>query len=382
MIDGAVASGGAHALVATGHRCRPARAVGLFGVTAWPTSSSYPTRATKPLGSRRRRATGDAQATRACARFRLACSRCWPPSPWASSSATAPSRSRTCRPHASSSPSAPPEQTSTLALPVSVAFGPASVDVLAVGDRVYSLTPTLIGMAGRDGGAAVVRSVPFGLSAPVGRGELVADLDHQLIWVVDIGGNAIGAVQHAEPRATVGAGVAVSDQWRGGDGRAVVVHHRPRAVHGGGRAGRAPARPAHGAPARPDRGRPHPAPAAGRGAQHAGPAARGHDVRGGGGRDAADFRRVVDRLPRRSALAGGHLGVGQPALVLVDPPKLRVRGPSPIVAQVGSHPRIVGAFQDRLLVRGDPGGHSLYCLDALQRRDEAELDSTARRRGR
>jgi hypothetical protein len=50
-------------------------------------------------------------------------------------------------------------------------------------------------------------------------------------------------------------------------------------------------------------------------------------------------------------------------LLVVDRVPLQAHGHSTVIAQVGSRPSIVGTFQDLLLVRTDPGGRSLYCLD-------------------
>jgi hypothetical protein len=257
---------------------------------------------------------------------------------------------------------APAQQTSTLALPVSVAFGAASVDVLAVGNRVYSLTPTLIAMAGRDGGAAVVRPAPLGSSELAGHAALIPDVDHHLIWVVDIGGHSIGAydMERLDPLSTpvslyrINGAVAMDEQlWFTTD------HGLYTAVAG------------PGAPRLVPR------------------------TRRGLGAIAADrtlhrLLVVAETTPARliavtlygpvaavtlpisdvtsiaypeGALWLSGMSASGPQLLLVDPPKLRVRGDSPVVAQVGSRPRIVGAFQNRLLVRGGADGRALFCLD-------------------
>jgi hypothetical protein len=271
------------------------------------------------------------------------------------------------KPIPTSRPAAPPtvapaEQTSTLALPVSVAFGPASVDVLAVGNRVYSLTPTLIGMAGRDGGAAVVRPAPLGLSAPIGHGELVADLDHRLLWVVDIGGNAIGSydMDRLDPlsssvsRYPINGAVAMDEQlWFTTDHglyTAVAGPGAPRLVPQTRRGLWAIAadRTLHRLLVVTET-----TPARVIAVTTYGPAAA----------VTLPISDVTSIAYPEGALWLAGMSAAGPQLLLVDPPKLRVRGDSPVIAQVGSRPRIVGAFQNRLLVRGDPGGHSLYCLD-------------------
>jgi hypothetical protein len=257
---------------------------------------------------------------------------------------------------------APAEQTSTLALPVSVAFGPASVDVLSVGNRVYSLTPTLIGMAGRDGGAAVVRAAPLGLSAPIGYGELVADLDHRLLWVVDIGGNAIASydMDHLDPvsssvsRYPINGAVAMDEQlWfttdRGlytavaGPGAPRLVPHTRHALWS-----IAADRTLHRllvvtqtTPAR----------------------LIAISTYGPVAAVTLPLSDVTSIAYPNGALWLAGMSATGPQLLLVDPPKLRVRGDSPVIAQVGSRPRIVGAFENKLLVRGGDDGRSLYCLD-------------------
>ena len=258
---------------------------------------------------------------------------------------------------------APVEQTSTLTLPVSIAFGPASVDVLAVGNRVYSLTPTLIGMAGRDGGAAVVRPAPLGLSAPIGHGELVADVDHGLLWVVDIGGNAIGAydMDHLDRLSSpvspypINGAVAMDEQlWFTTDHglyTAVAGPGEPRLVPGTRHrfdsiaADRTLHRllvVAHTSPAR----------------------LVAFSTYGPVAAVTLPISDVSSIAYPYGALWLSGTSESGPALLLVDPPKLRVRGESPVIARVGSDPRIVGAFQDRVLVRGGADGHSLFCLDA------------------
>ncbi len=264
---------------------------------------------------------------------------------------------------ANNASASPADRRSTLALPVSVAFGSASVDVLAVGNRVYSLTPTLIGMAGRDGGAAVVRPTPLGLSAPIGQGTLVVDLGRRLLWVVDIGGNAIGAydLDHLDALSApvspypINGAVAMDGRlWFTTDHglyTAVARSSTPRFM--------------------PHTRRPLGAIAADRTLHRLLVVVDSSPARliavSQYGPVAAVRLPISDvssmAYPEGALWLAGTSASG-PTLLLVDPPKLRVRGPSPIIAQVGSTPMIVGAFQNRLLVRGDPGGHSLYCVDA------------------
>lgn len=96
------------------------------------------------------------------------------------------------QPSATPTPTPSPTSGRTLELPESVAFGPRSIDVEAAGSRVFSLTPTLIGIADRDSSAVTVRAAPVGLSNRDGDGRLMLDLDEHLVWAVDVGGTAVG----------------------------------------------------------------------------------------------------------------------------------------------------------------------------------------------
>jgi hypothetical protein len=267
--------------------------------------------------------------------------------------AAAPSPAQLTFPH-------PPPATRTLSLPVSVAFGAASVDVLAFGSRIYSLTPTLIGVADRDSTAVTVRAAPLGMSELAGHGTLQADLAHHLLWAVDIGGNAIAAYDsdHLDTLTSVvspfsiNGAVAMDEQlWFTTDHGLYTVTAGPGAPH----------RVTHMAlgPIVADR------------TLHRVVAADRHNPAGlhaiTSYGPVAAMRLPVGDVSSMAYPAGAMWVVGATAagrqLVVVDAPKLVVRRTSSVGTLLGDRGAIVATFENRLLARGGPSGRTLFCID-------------------
>jgi hypothetical protein len=246
--------------------------------------------------------------------------------------------------------------------PDSIAFGAPSVDVLAAGGRMYSLTPTLIAMAGRYGTDPVVRGAPFGLSERDDRARLFLDAQHSLLWAVALGGTAIGAydsetldpLSETASRYPIEGAVAMDESlWFTTD------HGLYTAVAGPGRPKPVPHMRLPLGPIVADRTL--------------------HQV------IAADRRQPVrlhaltaygqlasQRVPLATvtsmAFPSGALWLSGttptgPRLIVLDPPSMRVRRVIPVPGQLGRTASLVGSFGNRLLMRAAPDDTALYCVD-------------------
>jgi hypothetical protein len=246
--------------------------------------------------------------------------------------------------------------------PESVAFGAPSVDVLAAGGRMYSLTPTLIGMAGRYGTDPVVRAAPFGLSERDDRARLFLDPQHSLLWAVAVGGTAIGAYdsetldplsETAAPYTINGAVAMDESLWFTTD------HGLYRAQAGPGR----PKRVAHMRIAlgaivadrtlhriiTADRRQPvrlHAMTAYGRLASQRVPLATVTSM----------------AFPSGALWLSGTTPAG-PRLIVLDPPSMRIRRVIPVPGQLGHAASFVASYGTRLLMRAAPDDTALYCVD-------------------
>jgi hypothetical protein len=263
----------------------------------------------------------------------------------------------------SPSPSTSPSSTkrATLALPESVAFGPEAEDVLADGDRVFALTPTLIGFAVRDSGTVTVRPTPIGLSNQAGHGKLVPDLTNRIIWVVAIGGNAIGAydTDHLDTLANtllpyrIRGAVAMDEKlylttdhglWSAEAGPMA-----PEQISRTARFGAITANLADHQILVADRRSP----------------SRLHVLTSYG----AEMVAPLPVAPADSlAVAGDAIWVtgssaGQARVVRLDSSTLKARELSSLTPPLGSRAQIVGAYGNELLIRSTPG-RTLYCTDA------------------
>jgi hypothetical protein len=261
----------------------------------------------------------------------------------------------------SPSPS-PSPSASALSLPESVAFGPEAEDVLAVGNRIFALTPTLIGAAERDSGSVTVRPTPLGLSIQTGYGKLVPDLVHRIVWVVAIGGTAIGeydtdhldALADAVSPYPINGAVAMDEQLY------FTTDHGLYSFGGGGKPRRVPGPairlgavtadlPLHQILA----------------ADYHSPN-RLHVLTSYG-----DVTALYLPFPRIESLgvADGKVWstgemAGSAAIYQLDPVTLSTKGPGSISPQLGSRDDIVASYGNRLLVRATPDGTSMFCMDA------------------
>jgi hypothetical protein len=273
------------------------------------------------------------------------------------------------RPHAAHAVTVAPLPTRSpavgvpLALPESVAFGPQTVDLDAIGSHVYALTPTLVGVADRDTNVATIRPAPIGLSERVGQGELVLDLTHRVLWVVDLGGTAIGAYDSTNldsladaesPDPILGAAALDDRLWfttAHGLYSAVAGPGRPKQVAG-------PRTPLGAVTADATL---HTVLAADYGAPS--------QVYVYGPTGAMVTAPLQVERPQSLAVVDGTLWLtgtseGQGELLRLDPVRLFVIGRSPLSGQLGPVPTIVATYGNELLVRGDPSGRFLYCVDA------------------
>ncbi|HEY7008995.1 MAG TPA: hypothetical protein VH395_08655 [Jatrophihabitantaceae bacterium] len=250
-----------------------------------------------------------------------------------------------------------------LALPESVAFGPQTVDLYAVGSQVYALTPTLVGVVDRDSDVATIRPAPLGLSERIGRGKLVLDLDHHALWVVDLGGTAIGAYDSTNldsladaqsPYPILGAAAMDDRLWfttAHGLYSTVAGPGSPRRVTGPRiRLGPVAADPTLHTVLAADYGSPSKV-----------------YVFGPTG-EVLSTSLQVGRPDSLATVAGtlwlaGASGA-QGELLRLDPVRLSVIGLSPVSGELGKEARIVATFGGELLVRGGLGGRALYCVDA------------------
>lgn len=259
-------------------------------------------------------------------------------------------------------PPPPPVLRPQFTVPDSVAFGSASVDVLAAGKRMYSLTPTLIAMATRYGAAPVVRGAPFGLSERDDRARLFLDSANELLWAVAINGTAIGSydartldpLTETAARYRINGAVAMDESlWFTTDHGLYTVQAGP--------------------------GRPKPVPhvrmplgpiVADRTLHRVITADRGEPVRlhaftsfGPLASQRVPLATVNSMAYPTGALWLSGTTPNGPRMVVLDPPSMRIRRVIPVPGQLGHAAAMVGTYRDRLLMRAAPDDSSLYCLD-------------------
>jgi hypothetical protein len=257
----------------------------------------------------------------------------------------------------------PKPTVSALALPASDAFGPHSTDLITVGDLVFALASTVVGEANREGGQEEVRPAPLGLNLEGVHGVLRYDDPHRVLWVVALGGHAIASY---EPSHLMSLGNFEAPAVIRG---AVVM---------GGRLWFVTARGLYVAS---PHGRIAPVP----GAQHRYTSIAADPLRhsvltvGGGDGDQlyrwnADGLRYHKGIPLQNAtviVAGGHIWIcafhdeAATALARLDPATFRILHVAPATFQLGKSGEIAGTYARQLVLRGDPGGHKLYCVNAV-----------------
>jgi hypothetical protein len=268
----------------------------------------------------------------------------------------------------SSSPSRPkpiPQSTvSPLSFPATDAFGPHTMAMVALGNLVFALAPTVVGEANRQGGQEEVRPAPTELNAAgLVHGVLRYDDEHRVLWVVLLGGRAIGSYEPShldslgdfEAPGVIRGAVAM-------DGRLWFVT-------------------ATGLYVATPRGRITPVP----GAHHrytsiAADPLRHSVLTVGGGDGDQLYRWNSDGLlyhkgepihPTTVTVTGGHVWIcafhprAPTTFARLDPATFRVLHVAPATFQLGRSGQIAGTFEQRLLLRGDPDGHQLICVDAV-----------------
>jgi hypothetical protein len=263
-----------------------------------------------------------------------------------------------------SGPKTSPKPTvSTLALPATDAFGPDTTDLITLGDLVFALAPTVVGEVNREGGQEEVRPAPLGLNAEGVHGALRYDDPHRVLWVVAIGGRAIASY---EPSHLMSLGNFESSAPIRG------------AVAMGGRLWFVTATGLYMAN---PHGRITPVP----GARHrytsitADP--RRHSVLTVGGGDGDQlyrwnaggmlYHKGIPLLNATVTVAGGHIWIcafhpeAATALARLDPATFRILHVGSATFQLGKSGQIAGNYAQRLVLRGDPAGHELYCVDAV-----------------
>lgn len=267
--------------------------------------------------------------------------------------------------HTSSSPSPsrrPTPSPSVLDLPATDVFGPHTNDLVTLGNLVFALAPNLVGVGNRDGGQMAVRPAPGGLNSRGVHGVLRYDERRRVLWVVAIGGRAIGGYEPAhltslcdlQAPATINGAVAM-------DGRLWITTDRGLYVaDSGGGIHRIPGsgQPLTSIAADPIR----------------------HSVLTVGGSngdqlyrwnsDGLVHHKGIPLLHAVVTVAGGQIWIcafhrtAATALARLDPATFRILHVSPMTYELGPSGAIAGTYARRLLLRGGPGGHALYCLDA------------------
>jgi hypothetical protein len=262
---------------------------------------------------------------------------------------------------ASSSASSPRPDPTTLALPATDAFGPHTVDLRTVGNLVFALAPTVVGVANRAGGQQSVRPAPFGLTAKGVHGVLRYDDPNRVLWVVAQGGRAVGAYEPShlgslgdfELPGPIRDAVAM-------DGRLWIITDTGLYV----------ADP-HGAVLVP-------------GARHsftsiaADPARHSVLTVGGGNGDqlyrwnarGLVYHKGVPLLHTTVTVTAGRIWIcafhreRSTGLARLDPATFRILHVSPLTFRLGPDGQVAGTYSHRVLLRGGAGGHELYCIDA------------------
>jgi hypothetical protein len=259
--------------------------------------------------------------------------------------------------------SSPKPTASPLALPATDAFGPHSSDLITLGNLVFALGPTVVGVANREGGLQVVRPAPNGLTTAGVHGVLRYDDAHRVLWVVALGGRAIGSYEPSH-LASLGAfeapGVIRDAVAMGGRlwflTRSGLYFANPR--------GRITAVPrAH-----------H------RYTSIAADPLRNSVLTVGGGdgdqlyrwnRNGLVYHKGVPLLGTTVTVTDGRIWIcafhprAATALARLDPGTFRILHVGPATFQLGRSGQVAGTYAARLLLRGDPGGHELFCVDAL-----------------
>lgn len=272
--------------------------------------------------------------------------------------------------HAASGPTtvpktstAPPSPSvSTLDLPSTDAFGPSTSDLVTVGNLVFALGPNEVGVANRDGGQQVVRPAPIGLTSPGVHGVLRYDEPKRVLWVVAIGGRAIGAYDPAHlsslgdfeaPSAIRGAVAMDGRLWiTTNDGLWIT---NPQGKIGHVRGSSAPLTSIAADPTR-------------------------HSVLtvGGGNGDqlyrwkssGLAYHKGVPLLHATVTVITGQIWIcafhraAATSFARLDPATFRIVHVSPLTYQLGPFAAIAGTYEHRLLLRGGRGGTALYCVDA------------------
>lgn len=259
--------------------------------------------------------------------------------------------------------SAPPKPSvSTLDLPATDTFGPGSSDLVTVGNLVFALGPTEVGVANRDGGQQVVRPAPDGLTSRGVHGVLRYDERSRVLWVVAIGGRAVGAYEPShlnslgtfEAPTNIRGAVAMDGRlWITTNDGLMITDPRGDIGHV-----RGSSRPLTSIAADPLR----------------------HSVLTVGGGNGDQLYRWdtgglvnhtgVPLLHTVVTVAAGQIWIcafhraATTALARLDPGSLNIVHVSPLTFQLGPFGAVAGTYQHRLLLRGGSGGHTLYCVDA------------------
>jgi hypothetical protein len=264
---------------------------------------------------------------------------------------------------ASASPAPSVTHPTTLSLPESVAFGPQAVDVLADGNRVFALTPTLVGIADRDGGTVTVRPAPLGLSNQTGQPQFVADLTNRLVWVVAIGGTAVGAYDsdHLDALANTVSPYPIRGAVAMDEKLYLTTDHGLYSAEAG------PGRPKRIAGPNGSLG----AVAVNQNSHEvlaivAGSPSRLHVLTSYGGHMSAELptgHGDTMTFSGRAIWVTGH-SRGAATLFSINPATLRISLISPLDPQLGRRAAIVGDYDNRLLVYS-PSTSALYCVSAF-----------------
>jgi hypothetical protein len=83
------------------------------------------------------------------------------------------------------------------------------------------------------------------------------------------------------------------------------------------------------------------------------------------------YHKGIPLLDASVTVTGGHIWIcafhpkAATALARLDPTTFRILHVSPATFQLGTSGQIAGTYAQRLVLRGDPGGHELYCVDAV-----------------
>jgi hypothetical protein len=263
-----------------------------------------------------------------------------------------------------SGPEPTPEPTvSTLSLPATDAFGPHTMDMITLGNLVFALAPSVVGEANRQGGQEEVRPAPNGLNDAGVDGVLRYDDRHRVLWVVVLGGRAIGSFEPSHLDSL-------------GDFQAPGVIRGAVAMDG-----RLWFVTANGLYVATPHGRITPVP----GAHHPYTSIAADPLRhsvltvGGGdgdqlyrwNSDGLVYHKGEPLLHTTVTVTGGHIWIcsfhprAATALARLDPATFRILHVGPATFQLGKSGQIAGTFEQRLLLRGDPDGHQLICVDAV-----------------